>query len=340
MGKTKKKTDKSMPVGIKLLLILLLSCSLVGTGVCAGLAVQSIYLLVFAAPFVIIAFVSLLFLLKDYKNAKKEKTLKWYVDKFLVAFVPIWVISAIVLITVGYEDNDPVIYAGVLMFPMISILIAPNAALYALKDLKGWERIFYGNGNLENCKDNKDFYRVNTPVAFEKRLFWAVVRDQILNIYAAISLMVIGAISGMISILTYDSHSVTPGDVLGAVFYVRVRRGTGFMAFILLMVVVFGFPVFVYYITNAIYKLRIIAGHKYIAYHAVVKYVNTYKMKIDSDGRKYEYKYSTLVGMKEKQVNNTPAVLIFIPDDVLIFPDEVFNQYALNRTDHKHRYDQ
>lgn len=37
------------------------------------------------------------------------------------------------------------------------------------------------------------------------------------------------------------------------------------------------------------------------------------------------YKYGTLVGMKENQVNDTPATLIFIPDDVLIFPDEVLN---------------
>ena len=61
-----------------------------------------------------------------------------------------------------------------------------------------------------------------------------------------------------------------------------------------------------------------------MAYHAVVKYMDTYKMVIDSGNRKYEYKYSTLVGMKEKQVHDTPAVLIFIPDDVLIFPDEKF----------------
>ena len=29
-------------------------------------------------------------------------------------------------------------------------------------------------------------------------------------------------------------------------------------------------------------------------------------------------------GMKEKQVHDTPAVLIFIPDDVFIFSDEKF----------------
>ena len=314
-----------MPIGLKLLLILLLSGSMVGTGVFAGLAVNNIYSLAFAAPSAIVTFLLLLFLLKDFKNAKKEKTAKWYADKYLAAFVPIWAITAITLIAFGYDENEMIMYAGFLMFPVISILISPNAALYALKDTKDWKRILYGNGNLESFKDTKDFYWIKGPVSFEKKLYFAVVKEQILNIFTLISLMVIGAVAGLISILTYDSHSVSPGDLFGAIMYVRVRRGTGVMAFILLIVVVFGFPVCVYYLTNAIHKLRIITGHKYMAYHAVVKYVDSYRMKINRDGKNYEYKFSTLVGMKEKQVKDTPAILIFIPDDVLIFPDEVFN---------------
>ena len=62
-----------MPLGIKFLLIMILSCSLVGTGVCAALAVNDVYGLFFAVPLSVIAFVTLLFLLKDYKSEKKEK---------------------------------------------------------------------------------------------------------------------------------------------------------------------------------------------------------------------------------------------------------------------------
>ena len=43
---------------------------------------------------------------------------------------------------------------------------------------------------------------------------------------------------------------------------------------------------------------------------------------IDEEGRKYSYDYATGVGIKEKDVHDTKAVLIFIPDDVLIFPDK------------------
>ena len=93
----------------------------------------------------------------------------------------------------------------------------------------------------------------------------------------------------------------------------------------LVVAVVFGFPVFVYCLTNAIYKLRIVTRHEYMAYHAVVRGVNGYKMRIDCDGRRYEYKFSTVVGMRSDQICDTPAVLIFIPDDVLIFPDEILS---------------
>lgn len=322
-----------MHMGLKLFLILLLSCSIVGTAVSAAFAFQNGYFLAIAIPSGIIAFITLFILLKDYKIAngkkhqKSEKTGRWYVDKFIAGFVSVWVITAVFLIAVGYDVNEMVMYAGFLMLPLISILIAPNAAMYAIKDAKGWKSIFYGKGNLGNFKDNEDFYWMKTPVAFEKRVFWTVVKDQILNIFTAISFMIIAATAGLISILTYDSHSVSPGNLLGAIFYVRVRRGTGVMAFILLLVVVFGIPIFVYYITNAIYKLRTVTTHKYIAYHAIVSSVNTYKVRINNSGRQYEYKYGTLVGMKEKQIKDTPATLIFIPDDVLIFPDEV--------TDHK-----
>ena len=323
MGKTKKKTEKHLSAGKKLLTILLLSCSMVGLGVSIGFAAgKDIYALIFAALSAVVAFIMLSILLKDYQT-KKKKTTKWYVDKYIAALVPVWVLSAIFLIAVGYDENETIMYIGFLMFPAISMMIAPNAALYALRDSKGWKKIFYANGNLERFKDTNVFYSIKPPVDFERKIYRAVIKDQFLDVFALISLMFIIALVGIWAILTYDSHSVAPGDLLYAIRYVKLRRGTGLMAFLLLLVVVFGFPAFVYYVTNAIYKLRIIAKHQYMAYHAIVRKVDSYRMLIDCDGRCYEYKYSTLVGMKENQINNTPAVLIFIPDSVVIFPDEI-----------------
>jgi len=36
--------------------------------------------------------------------------------------------------------------------------------------------------------------------------------------------MVVGAVAGLIAILTYDSRSVSPGDLFRAIVYVRMRR--------------------------------------------------------------------------------------------------------------------
>ena len=135
-------------MGIKLLLILLLSCSWAGTGICIGYAVKDSFSLALMVPAAVIAFITYLFLLKDYKTKKKDKTAKWYVDKFIVGLIPVFVIAAITIIVIGYDEDETLMYLGSLMFPVMSILIAPNAALYAIRDMKDWKRILYGNGNV------------------------------------------------------------------------------------------------------------------------------------------------------------------------------------------------
>ena len=141
MGRNKKKkqSDNSLSLGKKLGIILLLSCSLVATGVFGALSINNTAALVFAVPAGILAFVSLMILLKDYKieeKGKKAKTIKpvkWYIDKLLAGLVPVLVIAALVLIITYSEEDNPVLYVtGFLIFPVLSIAISPIAALYSL----------------------------------------------------------------------------------------------------------------------------------------------------------------------------------------------------------------
>ena len=336
MGRNKKKKQSpdSLSNGKKLIIILLLSCSLVAFGVFAALSFNNVAALTFAVPTGILAFVLLFVLLKDYKIEKKgkrtkeAKTAKWYLDKFLAGLVPVLVIAALVLIITYSEEDNPVLYvAGFLIFPVLSIAISPNAALYSLKDMKDWKKIFYGKGNLQNFKDNKDFYNVKTPLPYERKIYWAVVKDQFLNISTVLVIMFFISVIAILKMMRGVPDGIAPGNLIGAIIYVRAKRAMGFRFFVLLSICVFGFPVFVWYVTNAISKLRIISKHEYIAYHAVVASVNGYVMYINSDdGRKYKYDYCSLIGMKAKQVKNTSATLVFIPDDVLMFPDEVFEK--------------
>ena len=328
MGRNKKKKQStdSLSIGKKLFLILLLSFSLVATGIFAAFSFGNAVALVFAVPAGILAFVSLFILLKDYKigeKGKTEKTVKWYIDKFIAGLVPVLVIAALVMIVLYSEEDNAVLYVmGFLIFPILSIVISPNAALYSLKDMKGWKKIFYGKGNLEKFKDNKDFYKVKTPLSYERKIYWAVVKDQFLNVATVVVIMFLISVITILAMMRGVPGGVSPGNLIVAVIYVRARRSMGFMFFMLLFIAVFGFPIFVWYVTNAVSKLRIISKHEYIAYHAVVESVNGYVMRIDSDGRKYKYDYCTLIGMKAKQVKKTPATLVFIPDDVLMFPDK------------------
>ena len=89
-----------------------------------------------------------------------------------------------------------------------------------------------------------------------------------------------------------------------------------------ILIVTFAIPIIAYYITNAVYRLRIVRHHEYIAYHAIVNRVDGYTIKINQDGRNYRYDYCSCVGIRAKNVNDTGATLIFIPDDVLLFPDK------------------
>jgi hypothetical protein len=335
MGRNKKKkqSDNSLSLGKKLGLILLLSCSLVATGVFAALSLSNPAGLVFTVPAGILAFVLLLILLKDYKieekgkKAKTTKPVKWYIDKFLAGFVPVLVIAALALIITYSEEDNPVLYVtGFLIFPVLSISISPNAVLYSLKDLKDWKKIFYGKGNLENFKDNKEFYNIRPPLPYERKIYWAVVKDQFLNVSTVLVVMFLISVITILAMMRGVPGGVTPGNLIEAIIYVRAKRAMGYGFFVLLLIAVFGFPMFMWYVTNAVSKLRIISKHEYIAYHAVVARVNGYVMYINSDdGRKYKYDYCSLIGMRAKQVNNTPATLVFIPDDVLMFPDEVLD---------------
>ena len=330
MGRNKKRkqagnnTGKSLSNGKKLCIILLLSCSLIAFGVFAALSFSNLAALVFAVPAGVLSFALLLVLLKDYKSGKKEKTTKWYIDKFLAGLVPVLVIAALVMIITNSEEDNAVLYvAGFLIFPVLSVAISPNVVLYSLKDMKDWKKIFYGKGNLENFKDDKEFYKIRTPLSYEIRIYWAVVKDQFLNISTVLVIMLFISVIAILKMMRGVPDGIAPGNLIGAIIYVRAKRAMGFRFFTFLFICVFGFPVFVWYVTNAISKLRIISKHEYIAYHAVVSRVNGYVMYINSDdGRKYKYDYCSLIGMRAKQVKDTPATLVFIPDDVLMFPDK------------------
>ncbi len=335
-------SSKELSIGKKLILILPFSCGLVALGIINGFFLGSLLQLFCEATGIVeeqtedlglaiafygvitlivatVTFIPFGFLLVDYKS-KNKKTARWYLDKVLLSLMVVGIAGALVIITAFGPGETLYMFIGMAMLPFMGLTVIPNAIRYALKDMKSWKSIFYGKGNLERFKKSKDYYKTRVPVPFEKKLVLAVIKEQFLNLIVVIGVMLIFAAIGIFAV-THDSSEAS-GGLIGAVVHVKAERAAGTLFFLMIGIVTFAPPILAYYITNAVYKLRVIKRREYIAYHAIVSSVKDNVVLIDSDGRHYKYDYCTCVGIRQKDVHDTPATLIFIPDDVLLIPDK------------------
>ena len=262
-------------------------------------------------------------LLKGYdKVVEKKKTLKWYFDKQLIPMFVVGITSALVLITKRNDDNEGLYRViGAAMFPLMGITATPNVVRYALREMKNWKDAFYKTGNLHKSKDSKDFYRVRKPLPCEGRMCFTVVRTQLMILVGVILIMLLIVYAYISSRSVPDS--VPAGDIAQAVIFVRRRRGQGPLFFMMIFVVTFAISIIAYCITYMAKKLRVILRHEYIAYHVIVKKVEDSTVTVDRDGKVFHYKDCSCIGIQAKKINNTGATLVFIPDDVLLVPDEV-----------------
>ena len=188
------------------------------------------------------------------------------------------------------------------------------------QNMKNWKSIFYNNGNFSKHKRITGFYMMQNPVPFERKIYFAVLKEQLLNISTVALCIMIIIIIALFN--GANEGTGTPGNVFYAVMHTRSVRAEGYFFFGAVFLAAFWIPIFAYYITNALYKLRIVRRHEYIAYHAIVDKVDTFKIRINNSGVHYKYDYCSCVGIKSKNINKTNATLIFIPDDLLLFPDK------------------
>ena len=325
---------KPFPVGVTLMLILLLSCLAVAACIALGFVIDALISViaegsgadrlaisvVITAVLATVLLVLLFVLIRHRSTEKKNRPTRSHTDVVLIVLIFLAVGAAVTLFALGDNNRNINFLVAIALFPAVGIITTPNAVSYALKDMKKWKKIFSGNGNLHQCKEDENFYKVKTPVSFERKLFWAIFKNQVLDHATVIFLMFLIVNAG-IARMVMGEHQAQPG-LIGAIVHVRIERATGFLFFALIIIAAVGIPILAYYVTNAVCRLKVVKKHQYIAYHAVVKSVRSYKMSINDDGRHYRYNYATCVGIREKNVHDTKATLIFIPDDVLVFPDK------------------
>ena len=330
----KRKTRKELRTSVLLILILLFSLTVLCFGISIGFLINSfinesideILVNVLFNLIVGIIYFILLFILMHNKNIENTKTLKWYINGTLISLTITLIITAITIFTLQPGDGIVNYIIGISIFPLIGIISTPNIVKYAKKDTEKWKHIFYKNGNLESIKDSKDYYRVKNPVSFEKKILRAIYKEQFLNLLVVLGFMVIVIYLGVHYMIT--DHSYT-NNVVTNIMQTRANRSFGFIFFMMIIFLAFGIPIIAFYITNALKKIRIVKNHEYLAYHAIVSSVRNNKITIFDGNKRFMYKYCTCVGIKEKNIHSTPATLIFVPDDLILFPDN--DEYKVDK---------
>ena len=318
---------KELSIGILLILILLFTVIYLCFGICIGFLIDAflnesiddvLINLLFTLIVGIIYFVLLFILIRD-KDILGVKPRKWYVNCILISLTLNLIITAITVFALQ-SDNGIINYiVGFSIFPFIGIITTPNIVKYVKKDTEKWKNIFYKNGNLDSIKNSKDYYRLQTPVSFEKKILLEVYKHQFLNVLVVIVIMLFVIFLG-VNYMTTD-HSYT-SNIITNVVKIRAKKSFGFIFFLMIIFLAFGIPIITFYISNALKKIRVVKNHEYIAYHVIATSVNNSKITIYDKNKHYTYNYCTCVGIKEEEINNTPAILVFIPDDVLLFPEE------------------
>ena len=221
----------------------------------------------------------------------------------LIILMIVWYIAAFVILTSGADNDDiPMVLIGAGMFPAGGLIISVNSAKYALKDLKGWRRIF----TKPRLPENDVFYVVKDPSYLHKAIFRAVLKEQVLNIIVMIVVPIVLMVrSGYIA-----QHA-------------RFSRTQGRAGFVFAFILIFGLPLFFYSFTNFVYRLRVVKRREYIAYHAVVRGMHDNRLTLFNKSKIHTFKYSNCIGMSEKDVHDTPGIIVFVPDEAYFFPDEV-----------------
>ena len=326
INNSNRKPRKELPLWLNIILLLLFLVIYFIFNICVGLLISELInknfdeIIGYAFWALVSGFIYLALLLILMRNSDSENVqpLKWYLNNFYIALIANLIVTSVVVLINGIENNIDINYFVAFgMFQITGIISTPKIVSFVKNDTKNWENILYSNGNLHVNKNSKDFYEVHAPVEFEKKLLRAVIIDQFLNIVVVIAVIVF--------IVFICIHYMVKGHhYTNNLFYnllvIRFKRSFGIIFFLSVFFVIFIIPIMMFYISNAIKKIRVILKHEYIVYHAIVSSVKSNKIDINKDGIHYSYKYCNCVGIKSWKVKDTESILVFIPDDVFLFP--------------------
>ncbi|MBR6403361.1 MAG: hypothetical protein IKS48_08250 [Eubacterium sp.] len=323
----KKETtgEKELPIGVTLLLILLCVSAFLlfcfGTGIMIDAIVvlctnciksdgTMIYIWRIIPVGLAHVFFFMAFCLDGIPGLKKSKR-ESYREDILGMFLIVMVFTSVVLMALaGKYDRDIDGIIAVLILPAIGIVITPKMVKKTIKKLKKWED---SPNNLSNVEDIDNMYKVKTPVVFEKQLFGAVFKYQFKHLF--VGLVVVFFLLAL-ALIGFSGGSIPIGWL--------ADRGSLASLVTFFVISILGIPAFIVYLTNSILKLRIVKEQKYKAYHVVAKSANDKAVIVEYGDRSKCFEYPVCVGIRKNKIHDTKATLIFLPEMVMIFPDEKY----------------
>ena len=242
--------------------------------------------------------------MKRKKKKTQPKTFKWYLDRILRVLVGVLVITGVVLFIVGgTQDNMIMMFVGIGMLPGTGILITPNIVRYSLKDNTDWKSKF--RGRLDRLYKAGMLSGVSDMSPYQKKLVRGVRREALLNFSVLVVVLAVILVANFLLIKNGD------GDNEGISFILIVG------------VVTFGIPISAYNIGGSVYRIRTVKNCKYNAYRTVVSGADRLNMWIiEPQGAVHTFEYCRCLGIRSKNVHNTKAILVFVPDEVYLLPEQ------------------
>lgn len=241
---------------------------------------------------------------------KQPKTFKWYLDKVLMVPVGALALFGALALLAGKDEYDgELMLFGVGIMVFAGLLASPNIVLYGIKDSRDWKSKAFkdkkGRSFEEKLYKEPSFYKLKDPSPYHDKVSFGVTREAALNFGGLIILIAFLLIRPVIAFLFGLPRNSAKGfAVISAVLTCLI-------------------PSFVYNVTCSAYRIRAFRRREYFACHAVVKSVDNFEMCISGEYGSYEFQYCRCLGIREKDVRDTEAILVFVPGEVYLIP--VFN---------------
>lgn len=265
-------------------------------------------------------------------NEKTSRTLNWYINRILFVMTILFFLTGVVIaLNAAVTDNTKNLMLGLACIPATGIIITPNIVLLAVKNNRSWkDRAFKddrGKSFAQQILQDKSFCEIDDTSPYHSKVVGGVVREAIKSFVLMIVFILAGFAAAVYTLI--DESEMSEWFAFkrwGRYAYkydVDTLTDIGAVTFIL-AIIIFLIPILAYFITGTACRIRSVCRHDYLAYRAVASGIDRGNVYIKGEkGKKYGFRHCKRLGIKAKQVHDTKAVLVLVPDREFLLPIDV-----------------